>query len=184
MPNTSRGLPYPSPTVPPNVPVDIQALAEALDAWLPKQATVITNQILTANSTTLQNVTGMALALGVGTWILDVYLAYNSPAAADIKLATAAFTGTTSSASKFCMGPGTGTTDVAANTTMRCSAHGSSSAVTYGHDGTASNGFAHETHRLVVTAAGTIQIQAAQNAANAGVTSIIASSFMEARRVA
>jgi hypothetical protein len=31
MPTTSRGLPYPSPTVPPNVPVDVQALAEAVE---------------------------------------------------------------------------------------------------------------------------------------------------------
>jgi len=183
MPTTSRGLPYPSPTLPPNVPVDIQALAEALDAWLPKQAAVTATQTLTANSTTMQNVTALVLPLGVGTWIVDVYTAYGSPAAADIKIGST-FSGTTTIATKLCVGPGTGTADVAANTTMRASAHGSSSAVSYGHDGSAFAGVAHETHRLVVTAAGTLQIQAAQNVANAGATSINVGTLMTGLRVA
>lgn len=33
MPATSKGFPYPAPTAGNNVPADIQALAEAIEAW-------------------------------------------------------------------------------------------------------------------------------------------------------
>lgn len=36
MPNTPNGLPYPAATATPDVPRDIQALATALDGWVPK----------------------------------------------------------------------------------------------------------------------------------------------------
>jgi hypothetical protein len=184
MPTTAHGLPYPNPTIPPNVPVDLQSLAEAIDAWLPKQASPAASFTLTPNSTTMQDVPGMSVVLGVGTWVIDVYVSYNGPAAADIKIGSLFSGGLGAASIKHCVGPALGTTDVTANATMRASTHNSTTAVPYGHDGTATNGAIHEAHRLVASASGTFKIQAAQNTANAGNMQFGASSFIKAIRVA
>lgn len=156
----------------------------SMDLWLPRHGAPAASQTLTPNSVAMQDVTGMAFDLTVGTWAIDVHLGYSSPAAADIKIGSA-FSGTTSTPGvKHCIGSDVGTTNVLANPLMRTSVHNSVTAIPYGHDGTATSATAFEAHKLIVTIAGTFKIQAAQNTANAGNTVVNANSYMVGHRVA
>jgi hypothetical protein len=182
MPATSHGLPYPNPTIPPNVPVDLQALAEAIDAWLPKLLVPVTAMTI-VNSVTMVDVPGMTAPVGVGTYICESHWGLVGPAAADAKIA-AVFSGTATGTTSVTMydGPSLASTD-ASNGLSNSRVVGLGTPGGFGTDGVNAT-HASMWHKLVVTVAGTLKFQAAQNAANAGTTTIGATSWAELRRVA
>lgn len=142
-----------------------------------------TGNYLINNRSTMADVPGLACNLGIGTWIVECVYDVQGPAAADVKFA-AVISGAPT-ATKSCVGPVGGVTDATANSLLRTTAHNSTTAITYGTDGTATSSVIRETHKVVATVAGVFQIQAAQAVATVGDTSIIASgTFIMATKVA
>jgi hypothetical protein len=180
MPATSHGLPYPNPTIPPNVPVDVQALAEAIDAWLPKLLVPVTAMNI-VNSVTMADVPGMSAPVGVGTYVCESHWTIGGPAAADVKIA-AAFSGTATGGITMYDGPSLATTD-ASNGPSNSRVVGLTTPGAFGIDG-ANATHASMWHKFTVTVAGTLKFQAAQNAVNATATAIGVTSWAELRRVA
>lgn len=167
MPTTPKGLPYPLSSDPPNVPLYIQQLAEAMDQFIPVTKRLAAAYSHPVNNTTLADVTGLAISLTPGTWSLEYHLALSTttPAPGDAKTAFT-FSGTATVSQQYVQGNSTATADVGNSANMRSTVHNIGTAVSHGADGvTASYVRIHLT--LVVTVAGTLQLQFAQNTANA-----------------
>jgi hypothetical protein len=171
MPNTIHGLPYPASTDAPNVPVDLQKLAEALDAYVPVTIRKTAAQSVT-NSAALVDDTHLFVDLTPGYYIVDAWLSAGGPAAADIKTAWS-FAGTIGGDNhRHCHGPQISTADVTA-TLARMSVHSLATSVPYGTDGTATSAI-HERLYVPVTAAGRLRLRWAQNTANVTASTLAA----------
>lgn len=183
MPTTAKGLPYPASTAAPNVPADLQALAQAVDAqlYVPRYKRKNTAENVT-NSIVMQDDDELLLSLPVGNWRVEAFLNPSGPAAADVNIAWA-FTGVLGVTHRACIGPATGMTSAGAVTSMRTTVHGITTQVSYGLDGTAASAI-HEDLLLVVATAGTLKLQWAQNAANATPTVMAAGSTIYATPMA
>lgn len=178
MPTTPNGLPYPPPTDPPNGPLQIQQLAEALELWLPRDLVKQANENL-SNSAAMQNDDDLKAVLQPGSYRVTLLAHVGGPAAADVKLA---WTGTFAAGStRSCFGPGSTTTN-AAETVMRATAASVTGAVPYGTDGVATSAILEELY-LVVAATTTLQLQWAQNTANASQTTMAAGSRLYWQKV-
>jgi len=166
VPTTAKGLPYPASTAPPNVPADIQALAQAVDAqlYLARGKRKVTNENVT-NSIVMQDDDELSFALGVGTWRVEAFLHASGVAAADIQVSWL-FSGVTAGTNRACIGPGVGTASATNGAFVRTSVHAITTAVTYGVDGSVTSAI-HEDIWLNVTGAGTLKLQWAQAVANA-----------------
>lgn len=171
MPLTSpHGLPYPAPTDTPDVPRDLQLLAEAVAPYLPL---VKRKQSPTSRSTTTLAVdSDLSHVLGVGYWRITAFFHYSGGGAAgagDFRLRWTF--GGTASGSRACLGPQVDTTNVLV-TSMRSSQHSLlNTDVSYGTDGTLV-GIATEDMFIVVTVAGLWEIQWAQGTASATATTL------------
>lgn len=138
-------------------------------------------------STTLQDDDHLVgLALSAGTWVVTAQCLVSGPAAADVKIAWS-FSGTASASYRWGQGPSTSTTWVANGSAVRAAASGDTStgitnATPYGTDGTNWSAI-QDSGVMVVTVAGTLKLQWAQNASS-GTTIMRAGSYMLARRVA
>jgi hypothetical protein len=118
MPTTTKGLPYPSPANIPDVPGDIQRLAEALDPRLPGLKQGITTGAFTVNNSAVMTddpafrwtfPSGAA-----GFYRVELVTGYAcSAAGADVQQAWRA-TGDVTFQSRFVLGAETATTSVAA----------------------------------------------------------------------
>lgn len=164
MPTTAKGLPYPASTAPPNVPADLQALAEGVDAWIPRYKRKATAENVT-NSTSMQEDDELFFSLPVGAWRVEAFLHVTGAAAADVAVSWV-FTGVAALSHRACIGPGLGTAGVTNSAFGRFSAHGLGTSSSYGLDGSAASAI-HEDLLLVVTTAGTIKLNWAQAVANA-----------------
>lgn len=145
------------------------------------------------SSTTLQADDALIRTLAVGTWLIDLSLITSGAAAGDLKVAWA-FSGTTSAAYRAGRGPTTTTTSAingAAATTVgvnRSAVAGDTAptitaATSYGVDGT-NWSFITERGVLVVTVAGTLTVQWAQDTSSATATIVRAGSHLWCRKVA
>lgn len=146
------------------------------------------------SSTTLQDDDHLTMALGVGTYVVQAMYHVSGAAAGDVKVAWA-FSGTATASYRGGQGPGVSTTDAtaaaAAATTVgvvrAAAAGGTTAAITssvpYGVDGT---NWSHiqELGLMVVTVAGTLKVQWAQNTSNATGTIMRTGSWLWAHRVA
>lgn len=142
---------------------------------------VAVDQVLTASSVVLQNVTNMAAALpgtvgAIFSW--NGYVFYDATTVADMKIAFTIPAGATMRWGINALGSG-GTNPV------YTSLIGSGTAISIGALGIGSVLIAHFSGEVTMAAAaGNLQLQAAQNAAEASVTTIFARSGMEVWRTA
>jgi hypothetical protein len=180
MPTTPKGLPYPASTAPPNVPADLQALAEAVDPWLSLGKRKLSNESVT-NSVAMQDDDELSVALGVGVWRVEAFLHASGPAAADIQTAWT-FSGATNGTNRACIGPGVGTASAINGAAVRTSVHALTTAVPYGVDGSVTSAI-HEDLYLIVTTAGTLRLQWAQATANATASVMASGSRLYATRL-
>lgn len=171
MPSTAHGVPYPASSDPPNVPADLQKIADVLDSYIPLRVRK-TGTTYVTNNTTPQNDPDLKITLPYGTFQITALIipASTNLAGADLRVAWA-FSGTTSSTpSRTCHGPGIATADAtggAANAN-RASAHNLTTAVAYGADGTTSSAIVEQfVMNVTSTGAGVLTLQWAQNTANA-----------------
>lgn len=143
---------------------------------------VAADQILTASSTVLQNVTSMVATFpatvsgAIYSW--RGYVFYDATTTADIKFAWTIPTGATMRWGINALGPG-GTNPI--YTTIS----GSGTAISCGALGVATVLYALFSGEMTMAAnAGDLQLQAAQNTSDASVTTIFTRSFMEVWRTA
>lgn len=157
------------------------------DVFQPKTA----DQSSPASTTTLFDDTHMALALpAAGTYLVEgMFIASSASTTPEIKIAWA-YTGTLTSGYRTGFGPSTASTDPLGATAQgfRAAAAGNTSAaitssVAYGLDGTNWTAIL-EKGLVIVSNAGTLKVQWAQNVSNATVTTLRAGSYFWARRVA
>lgn len=140
------------------------------------------------STTTLANDLDLvAIPLGVGTWSVEmgIFVATATTNTQDFKTQWS-FTGTWSTPIRFCLGPGpTNTALRDAITPMQLNGIPSNSDAVYGLG--ASTGFTlvlEWCKSVVVTVAGTLALQWAQNASSANSTSVKQGSYVEIRQVA
>jgi hypothetical protein len=141
------------------------------------------------SSTTLTDDTHLTgLALGIGKWVICATFMSSGAAAGDVKIAWA-FSGTAVSAFRAGEGPAAASTDVLGATAQpfRASVAGATSAAItsatpYGVDGT-NRSFIQESGLLLVTVAGNLKVQWAQNASSVTLTRMHQGSFIWARKV-
>lgn len=142
---------------------------------------VAVDQVLTASSTALQNVTNMAAALpaivgAIFAWRGHVF--YDATTTADMKFAFTIPAGATMRWGLSALGPG-GTNPVYTSIT------GSGTAISVGALGIGSVLWVPFSGEVTMAAAaGNLQMQAAQNTSDASVTTIFARTFMEVWRTA
>lgn len=138
-------------------------------------------------SATLANDSVLQLTLDVGTWDVDLRLLFTGSAnTCDLKVAWA-FSGTAATAYRGGIGPSSAATSVIANGSLFDAGAGSTgagitSAAVYGVDGT-NESMAVESGTLVVTVAGVLTVQVANNS-GAGTTTLKAGSRLKAIKVA
>jgi hypothetical protein len=149
-------------------------VVKASDIYAPSFISKSATETVTSSST-YQNDDDFIVALGVGTWRVQLFAHVSGAAAADIKVRWN-FSGSVSATGRACIGPQSGTTD-ATVTTMRAAGHGFASDIVYGLDGTNTT-IVHEDVFLTVTAPGTLTLQWAQNTGNATGTAMSTSSRM------
>jgi hypothetical protein len=143
---------------------------------------IASDQVLTASSTALQNVTSMAATFpatvsgAIFSWRGCLF--YDATTTADMKFAWTIPTGATMRWGLNALGPG-GTNPIYTSIT------GSGTAVSIGALGIGSVLYAIFNGELTMGAnAGDLQLQAAQNTSDASVTTVFARSFMEVWRTA
>lgn len=169
MPTTPlAGLPYPSPTDAPNVPLFMQQLAESVEQWFPARKQKATSTSLVSN--TIADDPHLQLSLGVGWYLIEAYLNVTGIGTADY-LVTWSITGGVAS-SRLCRGPATNVTDSAV-TSMRSMYASAAASIAYGLDGTNPAGIT-ETLLVQMTAAGTVKLRHAQAATQAGNPTVVA----------
>lgn len=139
------------------------------------------------SSATLVSDPILQLTLDVGTWDIDVRLLFTGgTSAADLKTAWA-FGGTASTSFRGCLGPSSAATSALANGSVLDAAAAATAttitaSVVYGVDGT-NISMALESGSIVVTAAGVLAIQIANNA-GAGSLTLKGGSRLRAIKVA
>jgi hypothetical protein len=127
----------------------------------------------------LSNDAALLAALTVGTWVIDSYIEYNGAVTpSDIK-SQLTFSGTAGTASFQFLAPVIGTVTSAAFGQM-----GLATPVSNGTFGVGSLIGARLNGTIVVTGAGTLNFQWAQNTSSATATTIMASSYFKATRIA
>lgn len=152
------------------------------------------DQSITSSTTLTDDAVLAGLALPVGTFVVVASYMVSGAAAGDVKVAWS-FSGTAANSWRGGQGPTINTTDAtgagAAATTVGVSREAASGGTTagitnatpYGTDGT-NVGLIQETGVLVVTVAGALKVQWAQNASSATATIMRAGSWLWARQVA
>lgn len=142
---------------------------------------IAVDQVLTASSTVLQNVTNMAVALpgtvgAIFSWRSHIF--YDATTVADMKFAYTIPAGATMRWGINALGPG-GTNPIYTAIT------GSGTATSVGALGIGSVLYAIISGEVTMAAAaGNLQLQAAQNTSEASVTTVFARSYMETWRTA
>lgn len=171
MPTTSRGLLYPAPTDPPNVPLDFQRLAEGVDVWLGR---LVRKAAVEArnNTAVLASDNTLSITLDPGTYEITALLKVLGPTAAGFKCAW--LTAGTAISSRECNGPTAGA-DPGAATQARYSYHGSTTAVPYLANPT-TGGLVREEVLVMPVVPSTYTLQWAQNVATVGDTTLNTSS--------
>lgn len=148
------------------------------------------DQTVTSNAT-LADDTHLALALpAAGTYVVEgIFLASSASTTPELKIAWA-YTGTLASGYRVGFGPSTASTDPLGATAqgVRAAAAGNTAATitaatAYGLDGTNWTAII-EKGVVIVSTAGTLKIQWAQNVSNATGTTLRAGSYLWARRMA
>lgn len=166
----------------------LQQLSDAVNDRTPLFARVTTTQNLTASTTTLQNVTELAVALEANaSYWGELYLTAlgASGATEDIKLGFTFPTGCV--VDMFPIGPGSTTTSVSLATVMQLNSFPSLTSGSSSRDFGVTTGFGviHLGLRIANgSTAGTLQLQAAQNTSGLNLISVVASSSLVGWRVA
>lgn len=140
------------------------------------------------SDTTLSNDSELSgIPLGVGTWYICLSLFVSTPASATPDIKTQwAFTGTWNTPLRMCQGPGS--TNTAGPETITVSKSGAlavNANSVYGLAATSAYALAVEkTYAAVVTVAGNLSLQWAQNTSDANATIVQAGSTFEVRQIA
>jgi hypothetical protein len=162
--------------------VDATSLAAGIpDITTKVAATTITSNITLANDTELQNI-----ALGVGTWEIEVMLWATGATGGSLKTAWA-FTGTvTGTPNRGNVGPGVGNTAVpTAISLVNLNVQAYNAAIAYGLNSTTLPYYITEMcPNFVVTAAGSFSVQVAQSASLATSTVVQPGSRVKVRQIA
>lgn len=157
-------------------------------------ALMVPNIVVKTSTTTRSATTVLAddpelsgLALGVGTWWVKYHLFISCSTSATPDLKTAwAFTGTAGAVARMIKGPGTTNTGISdALTPIRMGGVGSNTACVYGL--AASTAFTYveeESFAFVVTVAGNLSLQWAQNTSDPSNTNVHAQSAVQYRQLA
>lgn len=174
----------------PSWTVGKRADATTLDQCVPNIVTKASTTTITSNTTLANDSELVNIALGVGTWEIEVMLwaGGTSAAAGGLKTAWAFATGTlTGTPNRACLGPGSGgaTTSITmVQLTGAVVAY--TTAVSYGLTNTALPFYLikEECPNFVVATAGTLSVQVAQIVSNATSTTIQPGSRVKCRQIA
>jgi len=180
MPTTTpHGLRYPADTDPPDVPTDMQEIAEDVGAWLPLMRRKSAPATRT-NTATAAVDTDFSLTLAPGYWRVNAVLHYSGPAAADMRVRWV-FTGA-GGGQRSVLAPDVSTTNVLAGP-MRSSQHTLlNTDVPFGTDGI-NTGVGYEDLLVSVTSPGQLELWWAQQTANATGTTLGTNSRLIAQRL-
>lgn len=126
------------------------------------------------SSVVVQNDDQLLVALPVGLWVVEAFLAATGVAAGDFRVVWTN-TGTMSFLGRFCRGNGTTTGDIT-DGTFNGSTRSITSEVVYGVSSTTTQGCVFERILIDVTVAGTLQLQWAQGTSNGTATVVNTSS--------
>jgi hypothetical protein len=167
------------------IPAGAKVRASQLNAALPIIGRALADVSVTSSTALVDADTGLAVALDADSiYIWDAYLAYDAGATGDLKLAWTVPSGTTG---HWCgWGLATGTTgsigDMAA---IRAAGYGSGNTLSFGGSASFSGFLALRAAGYIDTAAaaGTLQLQFAQNPSNATATILKGGSWVCARKV-
>lgn len=120
------------------------------------------------SSTTVQNDDQLVVALAVGTWEVEFFLAVTGASGGDVRTAYTN-TGTMSFLGRFCSGAGATTGDIA-DGTLQSTVRSITTEVVYGLTSTTTQMFIRERILVEVTVAGNLQLQWAQGTSSGTAT--------------
>lgn len=158
--------------------IDEEMLRSMLPRWVYKTAQ--TDRLSTITPTADPDLT---IALEPGTYNVEMWLHYSTPAAADFRTDWN-FTGTVSTSNKWCLGLGTTVSDSTPQGIMRSGIHGHATDVIYGDRGGANQMTCYEAGLVTVTVAGTLELRWAQGTSTASNTSLHGESRMRVEQIA
>lgn len=180
MPLTIRAdLPYPAGSDAPDVPAALQALAEAVESYLPRVVYKEFTETVTS-STTLQDDNELFVGLQPGTYNVRAVLRAAGATGGDVKVAWT-FDGTLTRSNRACWGPALSVSDAAA-TNMRAATASLGTGIGYGVDGTAGSAILEDL-LLTVTVGGTLQLQWAQQASSGTATELTSECRMYVQKI-
>ena len=191
MATTARGIEYPASTDAPRVWEDMQALAESVDDALDVVAAMATAATAkykkkaatetVTSSTTLQDDDDFVFTLAAGkVFHVELHVIATGASGGDVKVAWAVTGGVAALTNRHVEGPQIGTTDTT-NTAVRTSgAHGLTTSIAYGTDGTNGSRIVEDFLVETTTAgtSGTLTCQWAQNTSSGTATGFNGSSFV------
>jgi hypothetical protein len=148
---------------------------------LNKLVAIKTADEIVNNSSTFQNDNHLVLSLDPGTWNIILQVPYSGPTGADLK-SQYTFSGTSSAHRRYNHGPA-GTGNDNANTIVTLTANVAFSG-TEQYAAASGAGTIVERIIMIVTVAGTLQWQWAQNVATVGDTTVFTRGIMTAERLA
>lgn len=149
------------------------ALVRASDIRNPQMIRKAASQSVTSDDS-LNNDDDIAIALDVGTWVIDLFAVASGPAAGDVAVSWSN-TGTMSVLHRSGAGPGSNTSDVRNTDAVQRANMAVGTVPAYGTDGNADTTRGSRIHeRLIVevTVAGTITLRWAQSVSTASATSM------------
>ncbi len=158
--------------------------AAQLNALLPVYVIKLATETVN-NSAVLQNDDELVVALSAGrVYRVDLFMQVGGATIPDIQVKWTNTGTMTQVGSRICMGPSINTTDVSATSAaattvgvLACRTVSFSTSTPYGTDTTTTTAI-HETMLISCTVAGNLQVQWAQNVANASNTTVQAGSYL------
>jgi hypothetical protein len=169
----------------PSLAVGDLVTADLLQSMVPKYYVKPSNEARTSTTTLADDTDLQGIALAVGTWEVNLLGFFHSVTTANAIKTQWAFSGTWNSPVRHVTGPGrtnTAATDIADTMNTRAAGVGSDSV--YGASGTtAFTSFREWSCNVVVTVAGNLSLQWAQNASSGNACDIDAGSTFTVRQI-
>lgn len=125
----------------------------------------------------------LVIDLAVGTFMVEMWIRYSTPAAADFRTDWN-FSGTVSTSNRWCLGLGTTVSDSTPQGIMRSGIHGFATDVIYGDRAGANQMACYEQSLVTVTVAGLLEFRWAQGTSTASNTSVHGESAIKVQRLA
>lgn len=165
------------PDIRAGVDIDEELLRAMLPRWVYKTAQTDRNTTITPAADP-----DLAIDLEVGTFHVEMWIHYSTPAAADFRTDWN-FTGTASTSNKGAQGLGTTVSESTPQGIIRMGIHGHATDVIYGDRGGSNQMWCYEEGLVTVTVAGTLEFRWAQGTSSGTNTTVHDQSRMRVERI-